>query len=286
MFINDKIAYVQLQKTAGTHIAAVLHSLAPGEYRAKHSPIREDVGDRLVLGSVRNPWDWYVSLWAYGCLGRGAIHTQLTYSVPAVSWRMARAAALHPALWYETGCKIAHTLGKDHREWVGYYADANNPDLFRAWLKALFSKRGKQYLMENYPVLPLRHVAGLMTFRFLQLHVDYGQWRRKAGEVRTARDIREIYSRHGIIDDFIRMESLESDLSAVLDRVGIAHAPDDLKSRTKTNTSIHRDAGWYYDQETIDLVAAHDFLIAETFNYAPPVTERAVTIANEGQTNG
>lgn len=279
MFINDKIAYVQLQKTAGTHIASVLHSLAPGDFRVKHSPIMENVEDRLVVGSVRNPWDWYVSLWAYGCLDRGMIHAQLVCPFPTLSYRIARAALLHPALWPETACKIAYNAQKDHREWIGYYADAHDPQLFRAWLKSLLSAQGKRYLMENYPTLPLRDFAGLMTFRFLQLHVDCGHWRRHAANIRSQDELRETYSRHGIIDRFIRMERLESDLGRILDEVGITYSNDDLRSRKKTNTSEHRGADFYYDRETIDLIAAHDFLVIEEFGYQVPALRPTDAIA-------
>lgn len=279
MFINDKVAYVQLQKTACTHIAFVLHSLAPGEFRSKHSPIREDVGDRLILGSVRNPWDWYVSLWAYGCLGRGAMHAQLTYSFPAISYRMARAAILHPQIWLETARKIVYNSGKNHREWIGYYADANEPQLFRAWLNALLSEKGKRFHMEDYPVLPLRDFTGLMTFRFLQLHVDHRHWLLIRQKIRSKDALLELYRRHNIVDRFVQMERLESDLGSILDEVGIAFTADDLKSRKKTNSSQHRDAGYYYDAETIELVRRHDFLIVEEFGYEAPVVWPARGVA-------
>ncbi len=274
MFINDKIAYVQLQKTACTHIASVLHSLAPGEFRVKHSPIREDIHGRLVVGSVRDPWDWYVSLWAYGCLGRGAMYTQLTYSFPAISYRMARAAIFYPSQWLETARKIIYNSRKDYREWNRYYADANDPGLFRAWLKALLSPDGKRFLMEDYPVLPLREFTGLMTFRFLQLHVDDHHWRNFASTVRSRSALLDMYHRHSIVDRFVRMECLEDDLGPILDDVGIAYTVDDLKSRKKTNSSKRRDASYYYDLETIELVREHDFLIADEFGYDAPVLRR------------
>ena len=279
MFINDKIAYLQLQKTAGTHIASVLHSLAPGQFRAKHSPLLEDVGDRLVVGSVRSPWDWYVSQWAYGCLARGSIYAQLTHSFPAITYRMARAAILHPNLWSETLWKIIFNASKDPREWIKYYNDANDPLLFRAWLKGILSEKGKRFLMENYPVLPLRKFAGLMTFRFLQLHVAHSRWRQSAAKIRCKNALRDLYREHGIVDRFVRVERLESDLGRILDDVGILHTADNPNSRKRTNSSQRREAGYYYDDDTIELVRVQDFLIVDEFGYEPPELETSRAFA-------
>jgi len=278
VFINDKIAYLQLQKTACTHVASVMHSLSPGAFRIKHSPLREDVGDRLVVGSVRNPWDWYVSLWAYGCLRRGVMYAQLTCPFPKLAYRMFRASALHPNLWAQTAQKVAYNAHKDHREWIDYYADVNDPNLFRAWLKAMMSDDGKRYLMEDYPVLPLRVFAGLLTFRFLQLHVDHTHWRRCAAEIRSRDDLRALYQRHVIIDRFIRMENLGDDFSTILNDLGIPHHLEEIKNRSKTNVSEHRHASYYYDEETIELVRSHDLLIVEEFGYVAPAIQTTAAL--------
>ena len=73
MFVNDRIAYLQLQKTASTHIAQLFREYVGGESLSKHSRLRDEHGDRHIVGSIRNPLDWYVSLWAHGCRNRGAL---------------------------------------------------------------------------------------------------------------------------------------------------------------------------------------------------------------------
>src|SRR4051812_35017204 len=85
MFVSDRLIYIQMQKTASTHIARVLAEVVGGEQHQQHIRLRGDRDGRLVVVSVRSPWDWYVSLWAYGCRGgggRSGVRERLTEPPP------------------------------------------------------------------------------------------------------------------------------------------------------------------------------------------------------------
>src|SRR5881394_2338445 len=80
MFVSEKLAYLQMEKTASTHIAKVMAQIVGGEQLVQHIHLTRDpfdarlpvdVSNRLVVASIRNPWSWYLSLWAYGCRGGG-----------------------------------------------------------------------------------------------------------------------------------------------------------------------------------------------------------------------
>jgi len=73
MYRNDKVIFLQLQKTECTHITRVpLEYVGGGEIK-KHSQLIINPEDRTIFGSIRNPWDWYMSLWSYGCMEKGAV---------------------------------------------------------------------------------------------------------------------------------------------------------------------------------------------------------------------
>ena len=78
MFISDKIVFIHLQKTGGVHISQLLSKLLEGEKQPGHLQVDPEYHSRFIIGSMRNPWDWYVSLWAYGCAGKGGIHGWLS----------------------------------------------------------------------------------------------------------------------------------------------------------------------------------------------------------------
>ena len=88
MFVSDKLVYLQMQKTASTHIAKTLAAVVGGEQHLQHKRLAIDPAGRLVVASIRNPWSWYVSLWAYGCRGGGGesgLYNQVTAGAPTLA---------------------------------------------------------------------------------------------------------------------------------------------------------------------------------------------------------
>ena len=84
MFISNKLVYLELHKTGCSHIRRILSIALDGELAGKHNKATKDLFTerRVFVGSVRNPWAWYVSLWGYGCDGNGVLHQRLTRPPP------------------------------------------------------------------------------------------------------------------------------------------------------------------------------------------------------------
>ena len=269
MFINDKLIYLQLQKTACTHIALLLNSHLPGKQVGKHGPLTRDPGDRLVVGSVRNPWSWYVSLWAFGCQQQGAIRNRLVAPFSSSFAHIVRRNWIHPTRWVQSARELRLHADKDAAHWQSLYASSEDPGLFRAWLRNMFTGQGKRLQPGQYPFLPMNQVAGLMTFRFLRLFVDDEVWQKEAADISTLPGLESLFEKHGIVDEFIRTESLERDVARLLTRLGVSVDETDLKV-AKTNTSKRRNIAYYYDSESIELVRSQEQLIIEHFGYEPP----------------
>ena len=71
MFISNKLCFLEFGKTGCSYIREVLsENIQEGFLTPIHDTINEDLlkSNCLFIGSIRNPLDWYVSLWAYGCL--------------------------------------------------------------------------------------------------------------------------------------------------------------------------------------------------------------------------
>jgi len=69
MIRGKYLIYVHIPKCAGTFISAMLRMNSLGEFvggRGLHVPIRKVNNISVpVLASIRNPWSWYVSWWAF-----------------------------------------------------------------------------------------------------------------------------------------------------------------------------------------------------------------------------
>lgn len=92
MFVNERLVFLHMQKAAGTFVVGRLSQRLPGIVRDGHAPLREGKRGRVVAAAIRNPWDWYVSLWAYGCMGEGGVHGHLTAPRGQIMGQTLRAA--------------------------------------------------------------------------------------------------------------------------------------------------------------------------------------------------
>jgi len=66
MIICDKFIFIHLQKCAGTFVREFLFKIFPNckRYGSEHSGVRdipESQRDKLIIGTIRNPHDWYLS---------------------------------------------------------------------------------------------------------------------------------------------------------------------------------------------------------------------------------
>ena len=87
MLITDELVYLELQKTGCSHTIKILSALNNknckiiGKHNTYDSIPKEDQGNfesKLKIGNIRNPWDWYVSLWAFGCQKKGGLYNLVT----------------------------------------------------------------------------------------------------------------------------------------------------------------------------------------------------------------
>ncbi len=271
MFVSDKIVFMELQKTGCTHIRNLLKELVGGEFVERH--IQADpglfVGGRYFLGSVRDPWDWHVSLWAYGCDNRGDFFNNVTtrgIRLKNRGWRT------HP---YSLFVEFLRSRPNWHsEEWKRTFKDVNDAGAFRQWLYMLHDETYWPDVGDGYWRCGLNRFAGLLTYRYMKIFTC------KKGElgdlvaVSTPEELSEHEKKNCFIDYFIRNERLESDLLAALEFTK-SEIPQDrvagLTSRPKTNTSSKKHgSGYYYDTETEKLVGQRDRFIVEKFGYLAP----------------
>lgn len=268
MFVNDRLVYLQLQKTGCTHVARLLAELIGGEQVGKHNrlPPQFAAGNRLVVGSVRNPWDWYVSLWAYGCEGRGGLAARLTSG-----FTLRGLGSLNQPVRLARG--IAYELRRPRSAWSRVYADVEDPRLFREWLGMIHDPRHRHALGKQYANSPMSAFGGFFTHRYACL---YGRdlAALESDATATPEGLSAWLEQDSVLDRTIRMEHLESDLLDVLRLCGFELGDEQLRalwSAHRTNYSSRRnELAYYYDAASIELVGARDRYIVRKYGYQPP----------------
>ncbi len=274
MLIAKDFIYLELQKTGGTHIRRVLKDLVGGEIIGKHNRASSTLfaTGKPFLGSIRDPWEWYLSLWAYGCDQKGEIFKQLTRpkvkptrsSLKALEWRR------DP---YATLLVLLSDSARNPEQWQKTYQDVNDAGAFRDWLHMIHAPSCVRGL-KSYGHWPMNHSMGLLTFRYLKLYCTRSDQRSILNQVSTRSQAVDYESKHCFVESFIRNEALESNLFDFLNLSGIAissAAKEHVISRPRTNSSSSRQsAKFYYDTASERLIGDRDKLIVDKFGYVPP----------------
>lgn len=277
MFVSDSLIFVELHKTAGSHIGRCLNKILTGEQVGKHNVVPPELQNRFILGSIRNPWDWYVSLWGYGCDRKGSAFSQTTrrYSVDYY-WRQLNKEMgknwLNPAQYARQ--MLADTT-KPVALWNEVYADSGNPELFRQWLKLMLDNNRRFDLGEGYGFSPLSAHSGVLTYRYFKLFTNLGAELYSLPELADASYLNEVWTQRAITNFVVRNEHLEADLIDALTSANIPLSDEQrlfiLQGKNeKTNTSSRKSMDFYYDAESIELVKNKEAFIISRYGYEPP----------------
>ncbi|PZX45754.1 hypothetical protein LY56_01314 [Roseinatronobacter thiooxidans] len=269
MFINDDFVFLHLQKAAGTFVADRLSQRLPGTIRDGHTCLHEGKRGRIVAAAIRDPWDWYVSLWAYGCMGEGGLRGRLTSSQHQVRRRVLGDVLSGRMRPKDAIAHLRRDNDRDPAAWCDLYASAEDADRFRTWLRAILNLPAACYLPEGYPDLPMCGRVGFMTFRVLRLFTDWAAWKAGALTVRTPDDALAFYYRHGIVDHILKTERIAEDLERLLAKLDRSEKFEAPAAPAKSNRSRRRPHMDYYDPDTFALVQEKDRMVIEAFGYAP-----------------
>ena len=279
MYVAEKLIFVELHKTGGTHIGKWLSELAPGEQVGKHNRVPTSLRDRFVIGSVRNPWDWYVSLWGYGCDGRGAVYHAVTRGL-SLRYLLRQLGSEMGAVGYPARAMMRQALADVQRpvaRWRAVYRDSNNAEAFRDWLHLLMDNERRFDCAEGFGFSPISRWGGLLTYRYLKLFTSLDARIYNDPALGSLESAQIALSETRLVQHVIRMETLEDDLLEAVSRAGYSPSHDQraavLQARSaKTNTSSRRPASFYYDAATIALVQERESLIITEHGYRSPTS--------------
>jgi hypothetical protein len=293
MLICDKVVFVELQKTGSTHIKKLLREILGGKNDGKHNVPTEELlhSGRQFLGSIRDPWGWYLSLWSYGCQQQGELFLRMT----------------NPKRWERVAGKLgggrdgqgegehetdnakdkdkAKTKGKGKKPSFAvpelasadrakdfYYADPANGEAFREWLKVVCSPQTRRVVEAGFAQSPIGKVGGLMTFRYFNLFVRGAD--RMPATITTQEGLRAFEAQNIVVKHIIRQDSLADDLVKALQECGVeltdAHRKKIYDAKPTNKSKRPHGFSHYYDAESIELVAAREKFIVDSFGYRPP----------------
>jgi len=269
MFISDKICFVEFGKTGCSFIREIFSKkIKDGVLTKIHDPITDELilSDKIKVGSIRNPYDWYISLWSFGCLmqKRDPLFSNLTRR------------KLNP--------KRIINIKRNYKEKIYFlfdqfkkninfnkelYSDPYNTENFKNWIKLLFNSKKKNYIGENYSISNTNKFIGYMTFHYL-IRFTNKNFHHKLFDksLISYDDIKKFYVKNNYIDYFIVFEKLNESLVNLFNLIDLNVSESDLNEEKPINKSKRLPSiDEYFNAETKDLVKKYDALIFEMHNY-------------------
>jgi hypothetical protein len=254
MFKCDQLIYIEMQKTGSTSIKSLLSNLFHGEQIGMHNAATQDqiTSNKYIISSIRNPWDWYLSLWSFGVLGDGDLMKRLTK---------------------RNDSRLSHELSENVTLWRDLYDRGDNVDSFRKWLKLIHNPGNSHFMGEGYANTAIVSFCGFMTYRYLYLCCQNISELINPGLISSYTDLVQFEKNNCYISFFIRQESLKDNLCKAVEKVRpITREEKELiygaeKALVSKRRFLISD---YYDKESIELVRSRDRLLVTKFDYSPP----------------
>ena len=263
MLITENYIYIELQKRGCSHTRKILMDIPSfnGDHWGIHNSfyntpdefLKEiEFEQKIKIGNIRNPWAWYVSLWAFGCMKQGGLYSKL---VDKKNYSF-KNKIKKPLLFFQNA-----TL------WKKLYSDSNNEKHFRRWLWLLLSNRSTP-VVEGFNRYPISTFAGLLTFRFLRLYTYNKDIEIK--EIKNLGQLEDFYKLKNFMDIIIKNENIEKELllnANVFGTTDVILNEVFEKFKKKSNASKHKKYESYYDLKTMQLVAKREKFLIDMFQY-------------------
>lgn len=277
MLVADALVFIEFRNTGASHVEKLLSKIVGGEVtKGSRAPSPELLASgKKIFGSIRDPWGWYLSLWTAGCAQQGDLFQRLTNEK---SWRKvlekveANAKARTKDAPADDVKRIAlpENMGPERATSV-WYADADNVENFREWLRVVCALQTRRAVDAEYAKSPIGKIAGLMTYRYFSIYVRGTE--QMPVTIGTQEGLRSFEREHLMLDHVIRQDSLTEDLVQALGQAGF-ELGDEPRKMIYDAKPAGRSSGLgidrFYDAASLDLVARREKFIIERFGYQRP----------------
>lgn len=250
MFLTNEYCYVDKNKTASVYVNNRLKDLNNGNFYFKHHqvPSAEVIENKDIIkfGTVRNPWDWYVSLWSYACKKKEmvGIYNNLTKNRIVSGYGKVD----NPfRAFFEKQCSFY--LLNMRTDTQQLYEDFLSVENFRQWLRIVLDD--KYAAVVDFPRFQsgLHKHSGLWTMQMIKFYFIHNDFERNG--LKTQECLTRLLKNNCYIDDFINVDNIDINLSNFFKKYGF-HSDQEFSSGAKLNVSSER--ALFYDKMSFELV--------------------------------
>jgi hypothetical protein len=233
MIVTDKFVFIHMHKTGGQSLGHIIHDCVPSAkpigYHYPYHMLPAEYAGLPVVGMVRNPWDWYVSWYAFNT--RPEINTPLFFIISD---------------GFQADCK------RTIKNLVNLCSDSPESQNYRNALidilpETLEGNVGVGLTKDSIRNMPSSEF-GYYSWQFQRMHGDI-----------------ENEALHIGLFENLQQEFLSIMKELNVDEVDVMQAKFDTSPRM--NASRHSHYSRYLDDELRDLIAQKESLLIEKYDY-------------------
>lgn len=237
----EDFVYLDVQKTASTFIKQFLREFARSEEvdHHRHMPVNAYDPRKMYIISCRDPLSYYLSLYSFGCIGKGGLAIRL------------------------------------NKKNMGHFYDGTSEG-FTSWLNLILDPQTSQQYLSGLDRHRILDFVGVQTLRFLTL--AFPAPLEMFNTLNSKEDVLARLKTDGLMDVLVKTETLTSDLAALTSGKHGAMFKDSaaaeryLAKGKKKNRSAKLDIDLAaLPPRILSLVGEREWLFFEALGYQPYV---------------
>ena len=265
MIFGKKYVFLELGRTGSTYARYILvqipNSYGVGKkhnnYNSLNISKKKEFEQKYKIGTIRNPFEFYVSLFVFCCEKRGGLYDRITKKPDIFSYYN-----------YSDIFKTIYLHFKYKKKWLRVLDNRNSNENFKHFIKLLFDIN-PEAMGNHYGLSKLNNSIGLLTFNYLKLYSK--NFINESKTLKSYKEIVEYDKKNNFMDCVFRNESLAQD---ILDNYKFyADSEDTIKKailnrpkRSKTST-VKKPFHLFYDDELKEIIFKKDQFIFEKYGY-------------------
>ena len=258
MFIDKKICFIEMEKTACTFLREELKKDFPnGHLTIKHDRPDKSIenSNRLFIGSIRNPYEWYVSTWSFGCkvLNNDPVYSELTSRRFNIFKKNKNLGIKNKFI------KFIKQFSKDVNNWKKLYSDPYDTKLFQEWLFMILDGKKKYDLLGLYGYSPMSPFIGYMSFVYIWTFMKPSNSQDIMSiKFNNFEEIEKFNFENNLINFFIKVENINDDYNKLLKKL---NEKTKIISKDRINVSTKLNYDDYHNANTKELINLKDKII-------------------------
>ena len=264
MIIGKNFFISEMPKTGTTFLRNFFSQYNDIELTIHHETLNENKRYYLLkfknrIGTIRNPYEWYLSLWKWSCRERTG---SLIYKdLISIRLKLRRLKLNHRLFSY-----VFTQITKDRKKLKILFDDVNSKKNFNKFLNILLSFKKRHLIGSEYSFVPFENL-GYMTYIFFSQNVLRENYNVMYNNNYKLREILSLNNSNLYTNNFFKTENLNKNLKKFLLKNNFKIKSFEILNNNSTPKFLNKNLKKFFSRKNILLIEKKEDYIFKKFRY-------------------